>query len=91
MIQAHGFISKVTKNPKARAAFEDANSRNLLLDQLIRRRRELHLTQRDVAERMGLKQSTVSQFEKEGSNPRLSTVLRYARAVEATMLWKVQA
>lgn len=91
MIHAHEFIAKVTANPTARGAYEDATSRNLLIDQLIRRRKELDLTQAEVAKRMGIGQSTVSQMEAEGSNPRLSTVLRYARAVESTLLWKVKS
>lgn len=83
------FVSKFDLDSVARAAFADATTRNLIVDQLIRRRIELGLTQTDVAERIGRKQTTVSEFEKEGSNPRLATVLRYARAVKAQLVWKV--
>lgn len=54
----------------------------LILD-LIERRKERELTQEEVADRMGVTQSAVSQFERYDANPKLSTVLRYANAVGA--------
>lgn len=56
-------------------------------DQLLRRlvalRRVHRLTQTEVAERMGVSQATVSEMERYDANPTLSTVRRYALAVEA--------
>ncbi len=57
-----------------------------LLGDLVARRRELGLTQELVAERMGVSQSAVSQFERYDANPRLSTVRRYALAVGARIV-----
>lgn len=83
------FFAEVLANPEARAAFEDAQARSNLVDALVKLRRALGLTQTEVARRMGVKQPMVSGFENEGSDPRLSTIQRYARAVEATSVFKL--
>lgn len=83
------FFAQVLADPAARAAYEDAQSRNALIDALVTLRRAMHLTQTQIAHRMGVKQPMVSGFETESSDPRLSTVQRYARAVEATLTWRL--
>lgn len=70
-------------DPHARAIAEDMDQREALIDDLTRRRRSLGLNQTVVAKRMGVGQSTVSEFENEATDPRLSTLQRYARAVDA--------
>jgi transcriptional regulator with XRE-family HTH domain len=80
------FRARHLQNARVRAAYEDAQKRSAIVDILIRRRRLLGLTQTDVARAMGVGQPTVSGFENEGSDPRLSTLQRYARAVNAS-LW----
>lgn len=87
--QLDTFLARVMDNPEARAAFEDAQCRSTLVDALVKLRRALGLTQTEVARRMSVKQPTVSGFENEGSDPRVSTIQRYARAVEATVSWRL--
>lgn len=76
-------IQESLKDPEYRAAFEDSSERHAVIDRLIQIRKDRKLTQKQVADRMGVGQSTVAGFENEGSDPRLSTIQRYARAVEA--------
>jgi transcriptional regulator with XRE-family HTH domain len=85
------FFAEVLANPEARAAFDDAQARNSLVDALVSLRHALGLTQTEVARRMGVKQPMVSGFENEGSDPRLSTIQRYARAVHATATFSLIA
>ncbi len=66
---------------EAQAAFEDALARGELVRSLTSARQSAGLTQAAVAKRMGTTQSAVSDFESGGSDPRLSTYQRYARAV----------
>jgi len=49
--------------------------------QLVKARRDAGLSQRDVADALGIKQSSVAAFERHDNDPRLSTIRRYALAV----------
>ena len=55
------------------------------LHDLVQLRIKRELTQGEVAERMGVSQPTVAAFEHYDSNPTLSTIRRYALAVEARL------
>ena len=85
------FLQETLQDPVARAAYEDAQSRHGLVDLLVRCRQRLGLTQTAVARKMGVKQPAVSGFETEGSDPRLATLQRYARAVNARLRFSVQS
>lgn len=56
-----------------------------LLRALIKRRNDLGLTQEDVAKAIGRDPSAVSRFERLDSDPHMSTIRRYARAVRASI------
>lgn len=88
--QFDAFKERVLSNPTARAGFEDAQSRNNLIDALIGLRRAKGLSQEQVAQSIGVNQGTVSQFETESSDPRLSTLQRYARAVDADLILELR-
>ncbi len=75
------YVSQQSTDPNFRAAYEDAASRSQLLQELVARRRHQGLTQRDIAEIMCTTQSAISELEGGGTDPRLSTLQRYARAV----------
>jgi transcriptional regulator with XRE-family HTH domain len=79
------FRAKRLQKPGVKAAYEDARARSGIVDALVRRRRALGLRQTELAQKMDVGQSTVSGFETEGSDPRLSTLQRYARAVDSTL------
>ncbi|MFI7028365.1 helix-turn-helix domain-containing protein [Microbispora rosea] len=77
------YLECAKQNPVFRAAYEDAEERHGIIDKLVKLRRRMGLSQKTVALRMQVRQPTVSGFETEGSDPRLSTLQRYARAVGA--------
>lgn len=58
----------------------DAAVRRKIMAALVRVRRELGLTQVDMARAMQVSQATVSQIERV-NDPHLSTLQRYARAL----------
>ena len=64
-----------------RAAYEDAMARSALLRTLVGRRGVQGISQKEVAARMGTTQSAVSDLERGATDPRLSTLQRYARAM----------
>lgn len=57
---------------------------------LIKIRRDAGLSQADVADRMDVTQQTVSKFERYDSDPKLSTIRRYANAVGALIEHEVE-
>lgn len=79
------YLQEQLQIPGVRAGFEDQGLLQRVIDRLIGFRKALGLTQTEVARRMGVGQPTVSGFETEMSDPRLSTLQRYARAVEARL------
>ena len=62
----------------------------LILD-LVRVRKARGLSQEDVAERLGISQQAVSKLERYDSDPKLSSLRRYAHAVEALVAHVVEA
>jgi transcriptional regulator with XRE-family HTH domain len=83
--ELESYVRQARQDPAFRAAYEDAEERHGILDKLVGLRRHRRLSQSAVAARMGVRQPTVSGFETEDSDPRLSTLQRYARAVEARL------
>lgn len=73
------------RDPEFRAAYEDAEARMAFLRSLIAMRKAKGISQAVVAEAMGTTQSHVSDLEAGGTDPRLSTLQRYARAVGCRM------
>lgn len=75
----------VEKRKKAKPAFPQMVEANLrarrLLRSLAERRKKLRLSQTAVAARMGTSQSALARLEGGESDPRISTVERYALAV----------
>jgi transcriptional regulator with XRE-family HTH domain len=59
------------------------------LDDLIAIRVKSGISQETVAARMGVTQPSIAAFEREDSNPTLSTIRRYALAVGARISYQV--
>lgn len=68
-------------NPAFDELVEAALKTRRLLRELTERRRAMGISQTVVAARMGTSQSALARLEAGGSDPRLSTVERYARAL----------
>ncbi len=69
------------RNPEFPAMVEAALKTRRLLRDLAERRRQSGLSQTVVAARMGTSQSALARLESGESDPRISTVERYARAI----------
>lgn len=72
-------------DPAVRDGEDDAEEIMHLVEALISIRAASHLTQTDVAERMGTTQSAISDIERLGGDPRVSTLQRYARALDVKL------
>ncbi|WP_309617295.1 helix-turn-helix domain-containing protein [Salinibacterium sp.] len=82
---------------RARGSVQHARTKMLakndykLMADLVQIRISRGLTQPQVAERLGISQQAVSKLESYSSDPRLSTIRRYANAVEALVAHVVEA
>lgn len=84
------YLQESLSDPGFRAAFEDAEERSHALRCLVKLRKTLKLTQVEVARRMQTTQSSISEFESGATDPLLSTLQRYARAVTARLRVRVE-
>lgn len=82
-------LASRTRDELVRAATDLAEADLRLRQRLVSARRSAGLTQADVAELLGVKQSSISQFERYDNDPRLSTIRRYALAVGAEVTHSV--
>lgn len=83
------FKDKALENPEVRAAYEDAQWVHAVIQRLRELRVAAGMSQRDVAEKIGVSQSTISEFETEVADPRIQTIARYARAIDAQFIFNV--
>ena len=58
---------------------------DVLVERLVEQRQRLGLSQTEVAARMGTSQSAIARLEAGRSDVRMSTLERYARAVDTTV------
>ena len=65
------------------------DAKDRLLEDLVSLRKEHKLSQQTVAERMGVSQPTVAAFERYDANPTVSSIIRYAMAVNVLLDIKV--
>ena len=67
-----------------------AARRRVLAEELVTRRVRLGLSQTQVAARMGTSQSAVARLESGDADVRLSTLERYAAALDSQLDWKLR-
>lgn len=79
------------EDPSVQRARTLASNDRKLLEALVDIRIEKGLTQGAVGEKMGISQPSVAAFESVGSNPKLSTIRRYAQAIGALIRHEVSA
>jgi transcriptional regulator with XRE-family HTH domain len=75
-------------DPEVLAEQEDFDQYLWYTDCLVKARADQGLSQTAVARRMGTTQSAVSDLERSGSDPRVSTLMRYARALGAPLRFR---
>jgi transcriptional regulator with XRE-family HTH domain len=76
-----GLLGLDLNDAQLSAAASDEEAVMMLIETLVRHRKTRRITQKQVAQAMETTQSAVSDFERLGGDPRLTTIMRYARAV----------
>lgn len=80
-------INQVIKDdPKAKKYVEEFDEKYLFIQTLIKRREELGLTQKDVAQRSGLTQPQVSRIETITHDPTLNVLWKYCKALDIKII-----
>ncbi len=72
---------EMMKDPEFKKAYEELQPEFELWRRLIEKRNQDGLTQRELARRMGTKQSVISRFESGKTNPTLDFLYRLADAL----------
>lgn len=75
------FLEEQLQDERFKAAYEDTVARSRLLRHLTSRRNVRNISQQTVSRLMRTTQSAVSDLENGATDPRLSTLQRYARAI----------
>ncbi|ENG7506239.1 helix-turn-helix transcriptional regulator [Vibrio parahaemolyticus] len=71
---------KALADPKVKAEYDALEPEFNVISTLLSMRETAGLTQSQVAERMGTKESNVSRLEKGTGNPTIKTLMKYAKA-----------
>lgn len=75
------FIAEASGTPAFAAALDQARRRREVLSKLARRRKAAGLTRTVVAGRMGTSEAAVARLESGSTDPRWSSVERFAAAI----------
>ena len=79
------FKKELLENPEVKRAYEALQPEFELWMRLMEKRNKEGLTQKELARRMGTKQSVISRFESGKTNPTLDFLYRLADALGAKL------
>ena len=79
------FKEESLKNPKIKAEYDRQQPEFAIIDALIKSRAKNNLTQRQLANKMGTKQSVISRLEIGRANPTFSFLKRLAKALNSNL------
>ncbi|MBI5793484.1 helix-turn-helix transcriptional regulator [Candidatus Uhrbacteria bacterium] len=79
------FKSELLKNKEIKKAYDELGPEFLVIEKLIERRLKNGLSQNDLAQRVGTKQSAISRFESGSYNPTISFLYKVADALDTRL------
>lgn len=75
------FKKKALADPELKKAYDDLELEFSIIQQVIRKRIEKGMTQKQLAQKMGTKQSAISRFERGSVNSSVAFLDKVARAL----------
>ena len=75
------YLNEQMKDPDFKKEWDENEARYQLLMMVLRARNEKQLTQSELAERTGLRQSNISRIEKGQSMPSIATLAKIAQGL----------
>jgi len=82
------FKNELLKDERELQTYLELKPKYDMIQRFIERRNELRLTQRELAERVGMKQSSIARLESGGINTRVGTLFRIADALQLDVEFK---
>lgn len=79
------FKAKLLEDKGIQGAYKKLGPEFELIQMIIRQRIKSGLTQKELAQKIGTKQSAISRLESGASNPTISVLRRVAEALDARM------
>lgn len=79
------FKRELLKNRKVKESYEKLMPEFEIVEMIIRKRIEKGLTQKELAEKIGTKQSAISRLESGNYNPTLRLLRKVSRAIGAKL------
>ena len=79
-------MSKEPKPEEWSKMIEDIKAIHAVLDALLAKRKEVGISRKDMAQRLGVSDYILKEFESEMSSPTIAMVQKYARALGIKVL-----
>ncbi len=76
---------KCLADPEFKKEYEALGPKFDLIEAIVKRRMELKITQKDLAEKLGTGQAVISRIEKGNANPTLASLREIATALDADL------
>ncbi len=76
---------ELLKDPKFKKAYDELEPEFQLVRQIIKKRIEQGLSQKELAEKMGTKQSAIARLESAEYNPSVAFLKKTAKALNASL------
>lgn len=80
-----GWKKRVLKDPKIRAEYDKLQPEFAVIQAIIRGRVNKGITQKDLAEKIGTKQSVISRLESGNANPSIAFLKKLAAALDTKL------
>lgn len=82
MITHDEFVKESLKNPDLKKVYDSLELEFKLIDAIIEQRIKYGITQKQLADKVGMKQSAIARFESGKCNPTLSFLKKLAMALD---------
>ncbi len=79
------FVQELLKDPKVKVEFDRLGPRYGLIHQVLEARIKKKMSQKELAQKMGTKQSAIARFESGNINPTLLFIERLSRAIKTPL------
>ncbi|OGK19574.1 transcriptional regulator [Candidatus Roizmanbacteria bacterium RIFCSPHIGHO2_02_FULL_40_13b] len=79
------YLKEKLKNPAFKAEFDRQQPEFAVIQAMIEARSKKKITQKNLAEKIGTKQSVISRLESGNANPSLNFLKKFAQALDTTL------